>query len=100
MPSMRDIKRRKVSIQSTQQITKAMKLVSTVKLQRAKSKAERIHAYFNCMYQTVNSMLERSGNIDHPFMKPKVGHTVIGIAVQNGHCQGTSRINRSIGNRN
>lgn len=70
MPSMRDIKRRKVSIQSTQQITKAMKLVSTVKLQRAKSKAERIHAYFNCMYQTVNSMLERSGNIDHPFMKP------------------------------
>ena len=42
MPSMRDIKRRKVSIQSTQQITKAMKLVSTVKLQRAKSKAEKI----------------------------------------------------------
>lgn len=70
MPSMRDIKRRKVSIQSTQQITKAMKLVSTVKLQRAKSKAEKIHTYFNCMYQTVNSMLERSGNLDHPYMKP------------------------------
>ena len=70
MPSMRDIKRRKVSIQSTQQITKAMKLVSTVKLQRAKSKAERIHAYFNCMYQTVNNMLERSGQIEHPYMKP------------------------------
>ena len=34
MASMRDIKRRKDSIQSTQQITKAMKLVSTVKLQR------------------------------------------------------------------
>ena len=30
MASMRDIKRRKSSIQSTQQITKAMKLVSTV----------------------------------------------------------------------
>ena len=36
MASMRDIKRRKSSIQSTQQITKAMKLVSTVKLQRAR----------------------------------------------------------------
>ena len=35
MASMRDIKRRRGSIQSTQQITKAMKLVSTVKLQRA-----------------------------------------------------------------
>ena len=33
MASMRDIKRRKASIQSTSQITKAMKLVSTVKLQ-------------------------------------------------------------------
>ena len=40
MASMRDIKRRKSSIQSTQQITKAMKLVSTVKLQKAKNRAE------------------------------------------------------------
>ena len=40
MASMRDIKRRKSSIQSTQQITKAMKLVSTVKLQKAKSRRE------------------------------------------------------------
>ena len=40
MASMRDIKRRKSSIQSTQQITKAMKLVSTVTLQKAKVHAE------------------------------------------------------------
>ena len=33
MASMRDIKRRKESVQSTGQITKAMKLVSSVKLQ-------------------------------------------------------------------
>ncbi len=38
MASMRDIKRRRDSIQSTGQITKAMKLVSTVKLQKAKGK--------------------------------------------------------------
>ncbi len=69
MPSMRDIKRRKVSIQSTQQITKAMKLVSTVKLQRAKSRAERSQAYFQCMYQTVINILEKSGYVDHPYMK-------------------------------
>ena len=48
MASMRDIKRRKGSIQSTQQITKAMKLVSTVKLQRARASAENSKAYFNC----------------------------------------------------
>lgn len=68
MASMRDIKRRKSSIQSTQQITKAMKLVSTVKLQRAKLRAENSGAYFECMYQTVSSMLARAGGIQHPFV--------------------------------
>jgi len=68
MASMRDIKRRKVSIQSTQQITKAMKLVSTVRLQRAKARAECSKAYFKCMGRTVASMLARSGNINHPYL--------------------------------
>lgn len=69
MASMRDIKRRKGSIQSTQQITKAMKLVSTVKLQKAKNRAEQTNPYFNYMYQTVTSMLAKSGTIDHPYLK-------------------------------
>ncbi|MBO4903146.1 MAG: ATP synthase F1 subunit gamma [Lachnospiraceae bacterium] len=72
MASMRDIKRRKVSIQSTQQITKAMKLVSTVKLQRAKQRAERSQTYFLSMYQTVVNILKRSGYMEHPYMKPNV----------------------------
>lgn len=46
MASMRDIKRRRDSIQSTGQITKAMKLVSTVKLQKAKGKAGKYQAVF------------------------------------------------------
>ena len=46
MASMRDIKRRRESVQSTGQITKAMKLVSTVKLQKAKNKAENTKPYF------------------------------------------------------
>ena len=70
MASMRDIKRRKGSIQSTQQITKAMKLVSTVKLQRAKQNAERSKAYFDCMYATVKNMLEKAGNLDHRYLRP------------------------------
>ncbi len=69
MASMKDIKRRKGSIQSTQQITKAMKLVSTVKLQKAKNRAEQTDPYFNYMYQTVSSMLAKSGNINHPYLK-------------------------------
>ncbi len=69
MASMRDIKRRKGSIQSTQQITKAMKLVSTVKLQKAKTRAEQTNPYFNYMYQTVTSMLAKSGTMNHPYLK-------------------------------
>jgi F-type H+-transporting ATPase subunit gamma len=65
---MRDIKRRKVSIQSTQQITKAMKLVSTVKLQKARNRAEQSKTYFDYMYNTVTSMLAKSGNIIHPYL--------------------------------
>ena len=66
MASMRDIKRRKSSIQSTQQITKAMKLVSTVKLQKARSRAEQTNPYTNHMYQTIRSMLTKSANVNHP----------------------------------
>lgn len=68
MASMRDIKRRKTSISSTQQITKAMKLVSTVKLQKAKNKAEETTPYFKYMYQTVCSMLAKAGEINHPYL--------------------------------
>lgn len=66
---MRDIKRRRTSVQSTQQITKAMKLVSTVKLQKARTRAEESKPYFDCMYATMTSLLAKTGNINHPYLK-------------------------------
>jgi F-type H+-transporting ATPase subunit gamma len=66
---MRDIKRRRTSITSTQQITKAMKLVSTVKLQKAKGTAEKTHAYFETMYETVKSILAKAGEINHKYLR-------------------------------
>lgn len=69
MASMREIKRRRESIQSTGQITKAMKLVSTVKVQKAKGKAESCKPYFDYMYEAVKSMLAKSGNISHPYLQ-------------------------------
>lgn len=68
MASMRDIKRRKDSIQSTQQITKAMKLVSTVKLQRARVRADNARPYFDKMYETVQSILSKSERLEHPYL--------------------------------
>lgn len=81
MATMRDIKRRRSSISSTQQITKAMKLVSTVKLQKARSRAENSRSYFDCMYKTVTSMLAKCENINHPYLQggdsKKVGVVLI-----------------------
>ena len=68
MASMRDIKRRKDTIQSTGQITKAMKLVSTVKLQKAKGRAESTRPYSDLMYETVQSILAKSGHISHKYL--------------------------------
>ena len=69
MASMRDIKRRQASVQSTGQITKAMKLVSTVKLQKARGRAENAKPYFDGMYNAVASILARSTNIRHRYLK-------------------------------
>jgi F-type H+-transporting ATPase subunit gamma len=73
MASMRDIKRRKTSIQSTQQITKAMKLVATAKLQKAKAQAEETRPYFNKMHSTIASILSQSGGLNHPFLNEREG---------------------------
>lgn len=70
MASMRDIKRRKESIQSTEQITKAMKLIATIKLQKSRVKAESTKPYFNLMYETISSMLKKSGTIHHKYLQP------------------------------
>ena len=69
MASMKDIKQRKSSIQSTQQITKAMKLVSTVKLQKARTRAENANPFFNHVYDTVTKVLAKSENVNHPYLQ-------------------------------
>ena len=69
MASMRSIKRRKESVQSTQQITKAMKLVSTVKLQKARAGVEANSPYFEALYKTICSILARTWDLDNRFLK-------------------------------
>lgn len=83
---MRDIKRRKSSITSTQQITKAMKLVSTVKLQKARGRAEGTNPYFRYMYQTVHSMLRQVGETNHPYLReqPEGKKAIIVISSNRG----------------
>lgn len=54
---MKDIKRRIKSVESTMQITKAMELVASSKLKKAKEKAEQSKPYFNVLYETIQNIL-------------------------------------------
>lgn len=58
-----------------------MKLVSTVKLQKARQRAENSKAYFQYMYKTMTSMLAKAGNVEHPYLQKgksdKVGIVVV-----------------------
>lgn len=53
---MKDIRRRIKSVESTMQITKAMELVASSKLRKAKERAEASRPYFNLLYQTVSQI--------------------------------------------
>ena len=94
MATMRDIKRRKESINSTQQITKAMKLVATVKLQKSKTQAEQASPYFLNMFRTVQSSLERTGKISHPYLDGKAdGKKAVVLITSNRGLAGGYNIN-------
>lgn len=54
--SMKDIKDRIKSVEGTMQITKAMELVSSSKLRKAKERAERARPFFNILYETISEL--------------------------------------------
>ena len=58
--NMKDIKLRIKSVQSTMQITKAMELVASSKLRRAKERVQNSRPYFNAMYDTITRISAQS----------------------------------------
>ncbi len=68
MASMREIKRRRDSIGSTKQITNAMKLVATARLQKAKMGALETRPYFHKIHETIGSIIAQSGNTKHKYL--------------------------------
>ncbi|MCR5292082.1 MAG: ATP synthase F1 subunit gamma [Eubacterium sp.] len=81
MASMRSIKRRKESVQSTQQITKAMKLVATVKLQKARARVEANTPYFEMLYKVMCSILTKTLISSNPFLNENDGGKTVVIVM-------------------
>jgi F-type H+-transporting ATPase subunit gamma len=81
MQSISDIKRRIHSIQQTRQITKAMYLISTVKLRRALSRYEKNTQYIEKIRATMKDILLHRGDIEHPFLQQRAGQRTAYIVI-------------------
>ena len=64
------IKTRMVSVESTKQITKAMELVASSKLRKAKERAESTEPYFDALYDTVKDIASTT-RVNNVFMKQR-----------------------------
>lgn len=69
--NMKAIKRRIKSVSSTMQITKAMELVSSSKLRKAKDKAEAGRPYFEKLYEMMTEIAESKKDFKSPFTEKR-----------------------------
>src|SRR3954466_6424687 len=76
MPTLRDIKRRIRSVESTQKITRAMKLVAAAKLRRAQERILSARPYANKMAELLGNLVSAAGQGDdvaHPLLVQREG---------------------------
>ena len=69
--SMKDIKLRIKSVESTMQITKAMELVASSKLRKAKERQERCRPYFTGLHQTLENIEKAASDFSSPYQKQR-----------------------------
>jgi F-type H+-transporting ATPase subunit gamma len=69
MPSLSDIKRRIKSVKNTQQITKAMKMVSAAKLRRAQEDILAARPYADKMLEMISALSAYVSPEGHPLLK-------------------------------
>lgn len=88
MATLRDIKRRIGSVKSTQQITKAMKLVAAAKLRRAQERIIEARPYAFKMQEVLGSLALRADPQLHPLLQRReAGRKIlVVIAADKGLC--------------
>ena len=89
MPNLLDIRRRIKSVKNTQQITKAMKMVSAAKLKRAQDRVITARPYANKMTEVLAGLAERTDeNFHHPLLDSRGDerYLVVLITADKGLC--------------
>src|SRR4030095_1252820 len=100
MPALIDIRRRIRSVKSTQQITKAMKMVSAAKLRRAQEAMFAARPYARKMGEVLQSLASRAPAA-HPLLEERGNERLLGVVVtaDKGLCGGfNSNILRMVQN--
>ena len=90
MPNLRDIKRRIKSVKNTQQITKAMKLVSASKLRRAQEAILSARPYAIKLMDVLHHLSARCNHDAHPLLDDRDGKRwlILAITADRGLCGG------------
>jgi F-type H+-transporting ATPase subunit gamma len=84
MPSLIDIRRRVRSVRNTQQITKAMKMISAAKLRKAQERALASRPYAAMLDQILANVAEaaaQSGGAEHPLLAVRPEQRILVIVV-------------------
>jgi F-type H+-transporting ATPase subunit gamma len=88
---VREFKRRIRSVQSTQKITKAMKMVAAAKLRRAQEAAEASRPYTETLQGTLARLSGLSVDVEHPLLAKRAEVTKVGyivVTADRGLCGG------------
>jgi len=88
MPSTRDIRRRIKSVKSTAQITKAMQMVASSKMQKAQQGALNFRPFAAMAGEIMNHLTADTGDYRHPLMevRPVRKRAVIVVSTDKGLC--------------
>lgn len=89
MPNLLDIRRRLKSVKNTQQITKAMKMVSAAKLKRAQDRVVTARPFANKMIEVLGELAGRTDeNFHHPLLDERGDqrYLVVLITADKGLC--------------
>jgi F-type H+-transporting ATPase subunit gamma len=88
MATLRDIRRRIRSVESTQKITRAMKLVAAAKLRRAQERIVSARPYAVKMAELLSSLVRRAEGEAHPLLvrRPAARKRLVIITADKGLC--------------
>ena len=88
MATLRDIRRRIRSVESTQKITRAMKLVAAAKLRRAQERILAARPYAVKMAELLSSLVRRAEGESHPLLvrRPAARKRLVIITADKGLC--------------